>query len=265
LDGNKNNGPEAPFSTWGNTQYGVRTLQLAQADLILGTSINSDDGLQIDVQVIARVALPANTRLRVAILEQSIAASALGTKSTMIATNETDFVYVLKEMLPSAVGTYLRANPATDPPLLDTDPPLNFTFNWYPDKAKLYDSPDDLAVVAFLQNDSSKEILQSDILEPVADPPIVTGLDLTNFIDRIGIYPNPADAEVKIILPAPTPKEIQLQMIDQMGRVVNRSIIEKGKDSQDIDTRDMVAGIYMVLFGSGDTSVFKKVMIVHRN
>jgi hypothetical protein len=88
---------------------------------------------------------------------------------------------------------------------------------------------------------------------------------LASFVDRIGIYPNPADAAVKILLPAPSPKEIQLQMIDQMGRVVNRSTIGKGKDSTEIDTKDMAAGIYMVLFGSGDTSVFKKVMIVHRN
>lgn len=250
------------FTTWGDTQYGIRTLQLAQADLLISTAINSDNALQVDVQVIARVPLLAsdNIRLHVAMLEQSVPISSLSTpKANLIATGETDFEYVLKKMLPSAIGTALNTT------LLPTDPPLNFTFTWYPDKAKLYDLPDDLAVVAFLQNEDTREILQSEILEPIADPPLVTGLDLASFVDRIGIYPNPADAEVKIILPAPSPKEIQLQMIDQMGRVVNRSTIEKGKDSTDIDTKDMAAGIYMVLFGNGDTSVFKKVMIVHRN
>ncbi|HEY5691689.1 MAG TPA: T9SS type A sorting domain-containing protein [Cyclobacteriaceae bacterium] len=260
LDGFKNQGAEDYFSNWGATQYGIRTLQLAQADLVISTVVNADNGLQVDVQVIAHAPIPANARLHVAMLEKNVPISSLSSnKGDLIITGETDFEYVLKKMLPSAIGTALETT------LLPTDPPKNFSFTWYPDKAKLYDLPDDLVVVAFLQNEDTREILQSEILEPIADPPLVTGLDLASFVDRIGIYPNPADAEVKIILPAPSPKEIQLQMIDQMGRVVNRSIIEKGKDSADIDTKDMAAGIYMVLFGNGDTSVFKKVMIVHRN
>jgi hypothetical protein len=102
LDGFKNPVPaneEAYISTWGASEYGRRTLQLAQADLVISTSLNASNGIQVDIEVIARVPLQANTRLHVAMLETDIPISGLNdTKANMIATGETDFEYVLKKM-----------------------------------------------------------------------------------------------------------------------------------------------------------------------
>ncbi|MGE0772782.1 MAG: T9SS type A sorting domain-containing protein [Cyclobacteriaceae bacterium] len=259
LDGFKNNGTDDYFSNWGDTQYGIRTLQLAQADLVLSTSLTPDNGLQVDVQVIARVALPATARLHVAMLERSIATAALSNaKANMIVTGETDFEYVLKKMLPSAVGTSIGGL------MLQTDPPRNFTFEWYPDRAKLYDLPDDLAVVAFLQDDATKEILQSEILEGIADPPLVTGLDLESIAERIDVYPNPADHKLTIEFPAPVRTSTKVQLASQWGVITNQGAIEPGETAKELDTSDLAAGVYILqLESSSGQLVRRKIVIVH--
>lgn len=260
LDGNKNDGPnEAFYSTWGDEQYNIRTLQLAQADLVVTPTNNPDGSLQIDVSVDPKVELPANTVLHVAILEKDIAASSLNPdQASLIATGESDFEYVLKRMLPNALGSRFNA-------IAPAGQVLNFgPFNWYPEKLKLYSPANDIVVIAFLQNEDTKEILQSEIVEDVNDPPLVTGLDFESIADRIAIFPNPADGEVTVQLPTPAVNRIELQMVDQMGRVVNRSAIEVGEESTEIYTRDMAAGIYLLQFGSGNSNTFKKVMVVHK-
>ncbi len=260
LDGNKNDGPnEAFYSTWGDEQYNIRTLQLAQADLVVTPTNNPDGSLQIDVSVDPKVELPANTVLHVAILEKDISASSLNPdQASLIATGESDFEYVLKRMLPNALGSRFNA-------IAPAGQVLNFgPFNWYPEKLKLYSPANDIVVIAFLQNEDTKEILQSEIIEDVNDPPLVTGLDFESIADRIAIFPNPADGEVTVQLPTPAVNRIELQMVDQMGRVVNRSAIEVGEQEKEIYTRDMAAGIYLLQFGSGNSNTFKKVMVVHK-
>ena len=260
------------FQDWGEGAYDLQTLQLANANFKpaaplpsdITTVVNNSDGsMAIDVIVKPTRDLPSSTKLFIAVLEEVVLDSQLpGTPR--ITTGETQFNYVLKKLIPNGVGTRYPAGTFQRDVTVHLGPngTVNTAdkFSWIP--SKLYTNQ--LSVVLFLQ-DSAKEVYQSEFIQNLSPPAPVTGLDLVNFADRIGIYPNPADAEVKILLPAPAPREIQVQMIDQMGRVVNQATIQEGKDGTEIDSRDMAAGIYMVLFGSGDTSVFKKVMIVHRN
>ncbi|MEQ8302207.1 MAG: T9SS type A sorting domain-containing protein [Cyclobacteriaceae bacterium] len=259
LDGFKNPGlAESPFSTWGQEQYGIRTLQLAQAAIDLTASDSPDGSLEVNVSVTPKIDLGANTVLHVAILEKNVSSTSLGQRESLIQTGETEFEYVLKRMLPNALGTrFNEVAPAGQ--VRDFA-----TFNWYPEKLKLYSPENDIVVIAFLQNEDTKEILQSEIIEDVNDPPLVTGLDFESIADRIAIFPNPADGEVTVQLPTPAVNRIELQMVDQMGRVVNRSAIEVGEQEKEIYTRDMAAGIYLLQFGSGNSNTFKKVMVVHK-
>ncbi len=262
LDGFKNPGPqEAFFSAWGNQQYGVRTLQLAQAELSFDVTNNADDGsLQVDVEVNPKIELDANTRLHVAILEKNIPIGQLSpSQSALIATGESDFEFVLKKMLPSALGTrFDQVAPAGQV--------RNFgPFNWYPEAARMYAPDDDLAVIVFLQNEDTKEILQSEIMENITDPPLVTGItrDITS-IENVAIYPNPADDEITVELPSPAANRMRLLIASQLGVIANDTAFEPGEQKKTISTKDLAAGIYFLQLGNGQNATRKKVMIVHR-
>ncbi|MEP2671383.1 MAG: T9SS type A sorting domain-containing protein [Cyclobacteriaceae bacterium] len=260
LDGYKNPGQtEAFFSTWGNEQYGIRTLQLAQAELIVDVNNGADGSLQVDVQVNPKVDLGANTVLHVAILEKSIAFSDLNpTQSEMIATGETDFEFVMKKMLPSALGT--RFNQVAPAGQVKPFGP----FNWYPEKATMYKPANDLAVIVFLQNEDTREILQSEIKEGIADPPLVTGINKDVPLEEIAIYPNPADDQIEVQLPLPAQNRMRLLLSSQLGVISTDTVFEPGQQTKTINTKDLAAGIYFIQIQDGEKRTVKKVMIVHR-
>ncbi|MGE0590876.1 MAG: T9SS type A sorting domain-containing protein, partial [Cyclobacteriaceae bacterium] len=261
LDGFKNPGPnEAFFTNWGDGQYGIRTLQLAQAEINFDVDEAADGSLEVNVEVTAKVELEANTVLHIGILEKQIARTALSsTQSDMIVTNEDQFDYVLKKMLPSALGT--RFNTVVPVGQVETFGP----FNWYPEKARMYGPNDDLAVVVFLQNEDTREILQSEIKEDIADPPLVTGINRDiNSIEHVAIYPNPADDEITVELPSPAANKMRLQIASQIGVIANETVFEPGEQTKTIRTKDLAAGIYFLQLGNGQTATRKKVMIVHK-
>ena len=257
LDGEKPAGPEQPFSQWGVQEYSLRTLQLGQSEISITPSTNADGSLNIMVGVTPNADLPQGTRLHVAILEEQINLSDLSPeRQDMVVTNENSFEYVLKKMLPNAPG--LDTGPLSASTLYNFGP-----FNWYPEPSKLYGQPDNLAVVAFLQDEISKEIYQAEIVTGVSDPPVVTGMEDILNSERIEVYPNPADHEVAIQLPNAAPGKITIQMVDQVGRPVYSGFFGPGERTKSIGTRNMAGGIYLIKLGSGNHSTNKKVMVVH--
>ncbi|NJN42490.1 MAG: T9SS type A sorting domain-containing protein [Flammeovirgaceae bacterium] len=260
LDGEPNEVNNAKYFTgWGQQQYNIRTLQLAQADIVITPTNNADGSMSIDVSVTPIVDLTDSTVLHVAIMEQDIAKSDLNTtKATMIQTGEDDFEYVLKKMLPSALGTRFTTT-------LAANTTQNFgPFVWHPDVAKLYNPVNDFAVIAFLQNAETKEIYQAEIVNNVSDPPIVTGLELQNMADRISVYPNPADEVITVLLPGKAGLDIPVQMIDQLGKSIITGMINEGESSKQIDTQNLPSGVYLLqLGGATGKTVTKKVIIVH--
>lgn len=261
LDGFKNPDPqEAFFSDWGTEQYGIRTLQLAQAELTFSVSNSADGSLQVDVQVNPKIDLDANTRLHVAILEKNIPIGQLSpAQSAFITTGEADFEFVMKKMLPNALGTrFDQVAPAGQ--IRNFGP-----FNWYPEKARMYGPNDDIAVIVFLQNEDTREILQSEIMEDIADPPLVTGINRDiNSIEHVAIYPNPADDEITVELPSPAANKMRLQIASQIGVIANEVVFEPGEQTKTIRTKDLAAGIYFLQLGNGQSATRKKVMIVHK-
>lgn len=257
LDGEKPAGPEQPFSQWGTQEYSLRTLQLGQSDIAINSSNNADGSISVTVDVVANTNLPDGTRLHIAILEELINLSDLTQpRQDMVATSEASFEYVLKKMLPTAPG--LNTGP------LSQGVPYSFgPFTWYPEPTKLYGQPDDLAIVAFLQDERSKEIYQAEIITGISDPPLVTGLDEIIDSQRVEIFPNPADEEITIQLPNIAPSRIALQMVDQVGRPVYVHYFDQGEQTKTINTRGLAGGVYLIQLGSGKISTRKKVMVVH--
>jgi hypothetical protein len=135
-----------------------------------------------------------------------------------------------------------------------------------PEPSRLYaPSTQDLAIVAFLQNSVTKEIYQAEIFDDLddPDPTIITGIEpLAN--DRIQIYPNPADRELTLELPAPAVTSMSFQLIDQLGRVAFSGTLNEGEQKKTISTENAAGGMYFIQIGNGKEAVRKKLLVVHR-
>lgn len=246
-----------PFSQWGEAWYDEQTLKLANARIIPNPVVNPDGSISIDVDVEAiSIDLPANTILHVAVVEKSVTALP-GAKSNMVKTGETDFEFVLKKLLPSGAGTVFGQS-------LVAGNNRNFTgFTWTPEPTRLYPNTDDLAVIAFVQNEVTKEVYQAEIVDVGTDPPVVTGLgDIA--ATSIEVYPNPANKEFVIKLPAPTLQSIKVDLIDQVGKTVHGASFSIGEREQTLNIEEQAAGIYILqLRDSKGALIRRKLMITH--
>jgi hypothetical protein len=251
LDG-KNYDPTKAFSNWAATEYGKQSLQLAGADITINPTLNAGT-YSVTVDIIARQLLPASAVLHVAFLEDAISTT------NGIATGESIFRYVLKKMLPSAAGTRFNQQ-------LTVNSSRTFgPFTWTPDAAKLFAPANDLMVVAFIQDEVTKEIYQSELVSNLADPPLVTGIkDLLP--EQIQIYPNPVNREMRIELPAIVQNDVDIQMIDQVGRPQKVGTIQAGNHTATVNVEELAEGIYILQLGSEQTGlVRRKIMVVRKN
>jgi hypothetical protein len=247
---------DGPFSVWSNTSYGTRSLQLAQAVITpTATLVNGIVRTQVDIKAVFD--LPANTILQVAIVEKSTPLASLSsTQQAMVKSGETNFVHVLKKMLPTAAGTrfgsiLLQGNSKTFGP-----------FDWIPEPTKLYLPANDLRVITFLQNELTGEVYQVNYAD-VNDPTPITGLEPLS-PDDVVVYPNPANHEMNIRLPGALTQAASVQMVDQVGHITVTTTIPEGANSKTINTRDLAAGMYILMIETGPgISTRKKVMVVH--
>ena len=250
------------FSVWGSKAYANQTLQLGQAEIKVPTpTANADGSIKFNVEVTALYSLPDNTILHVAIVEQSIVSSALSSvQQAQIKTGESTFDFVLKKMLPNASGTRFGT-------VLAKNTTRTFSgFDYYPDASKLYANKDDLAIIVFLQNESTKGIYQTELVTGINDPSVVTGLENAELLEQVKVFPNPADGEIIIQLPGVVKQTMDIQIVDQVGKVVTKDFILEGESRKTLNSEDFASGIYILQIGSGKSGVVrKKVLVVHQD
>lgn len=161
---------------------------------------------------------------------------------------------VVRKLLPNASGTPL------DPSALSIDQ----TFVWVP--RGLTDLAD-LAVVAFIQDEVTKEIHQSDIdLNNTNNPTsVVTGIEDPAYTEKINLFPNPANHVLNIELPGVVNRETPVVMFDTYGRAVYQSAFKEGEYHKTVNTTELTGGVYIVQIGTPEGGIARrKVMVVHR-
>jgi len=262
LDGKGDpSGKDLLANAWVASTYNLRTLQLAQADISITPTTKPDGSVNIGVSVLSTVltGIPSKTILHVAILEQSIALSALSTaQQALVKSGETSFDMTLKKMLPTAAGTAFGGN------LAFGQTRAFGPFVWNPDPKKLYQAPGDLAVAVFLQQeDAPNEIYQVEFVKNLAEPPLVTGLEPVNAED-VHVYPVPANNEMHVVMPGILADAAPLQLIDQTGRTALQSAISAGESRKTLNVTDLASGVYILQINVGNGNFTrKKVMVVH--
>jgi hypothetical protein len=240
------------FQYWGQAQYDLNTLQLAQADFNNTYTVNTDGSVTIDVNFTPLSDLQSGvggTVLQVAVLEKVAAAPTYG----KITTSESSFEYVLKKMLPSAVGTNF-----TNP--IKANVPISAgTFKYTPQKMH----SNVLTIVVFLQNETTKVVYQADLSPDQTINPAITGIEPLS-ADNIKLYPNPADQELTIELPSPATESTSLRMANQLGQFTEFGAFAEGEQKKTISTHALAEGVYILQIGAQDAAVRSKVVVLHK-
>jgi hypothetical protein len=162
--------------------------------------------------------------------------------------------YVVRKMLPSAVGTMLPTPVLTN----QTD---TYTMNWQISNPNIDVSQ--LAIVAFIQDLETQKVYQTKInLNPTDLPTLITGVEQP-LIEQIKFFPNPANQSVTIQLPKSISESTPVKMFDVNGHEVYNTVFEKGYIKKVISTSDLASGVYLIAIESDKGITRKKVLVVH--
>lgn len=235
---------------WVNAEYNTRSLDVAPLSIDLVTLPDPDNSLNIQAVInIERDLINSSNSnsqyvIHIGVIEKTV-------------NNET---FVLRKLLPSASGTPLTGLTAGSSQTVNVSYQLTHVEN-----------PNNMAIVAFVQDLTSRnsdgvlvrEVLQAKMLETVT-PPINVVTDLENTDHSFSVYPNPADKQLVVSLPAIATKQTSMIMFDQMGKMIREINFEKGEQTKQIDTAALAAGVYLIKVESSQGMLMKKVVITHR-
>ena len=272
LDGihSQKNGSDL-FKDWGQAAYDLQTLKLASADFTPAGSLTTavttnttDNTLEVEVYVKPTRDLPASTRLHIGILEDVVTKAQLLSKrpSATITTGETEFNYVLKKLIPDALGTKYPVNTFKRDVLVRLAPggKVGGTEKFKFTADQLYSNK--LTVVVFLQ-DTTREVYQADLFRNLTPPPPITGFEPIA-ADQVYVYPNPSDQEFTIELPVNLKSDAAVRLIDQIGRSHDVGLFAAGKNAKTVSTSGLAGGVYILEIRAEDGALIrKKVMVVH--
>jgi len=232
------------ISTWAANYYSTESLKTSPIAIAINNPVITNGVINVTGTVTAVEAeLLANRySLYIAIVEKTVGTDA----------------YVLRKMLPSASGSKVPA----------TAKGASFTFDqsWSIDKTSLGASPE-LIAIAFVQSDivnsnNERSILQAAFNDNVPVINYTTGLEIP-FLEQTAVYPNPADKIATIELPEPTKTGVEVNVIDQLGRIVTRSAIGIGERSTSISTSDLSGAVYIVQLKENGVLTTRRLLVTH--
>ena len=177
---------------------------------------------------------------------------------------EKQFEDVMKKMMPSSTG--LALSPMTKSTAVSKS--LNFTFNGnyrlsLDGQAANHinhatensiETWDDLAVVVYVQDATTKEVLQSETF-PIA----LTGVEAIE--QGINLYPNPANDMFNINVGALASEKANVSVTNAQGQIVYNGSLVNGKAQ--ISVANLSEGMYMVSVQSGSKNLNTKMIVRH--
>ncbi|HYG04456.1 MAG TPA: Ig-like domain-containing protein [Chryseosolibacter sp.] len=255
----------SPFNEWGSSLFDQHILDLASATITPDDVQVSGGIITVRGAVKALQGLPETALLHVVMLEEDVKVADNPTLAGRVNEAEETFNYVMRKMLPSALGTPLSEFNNGEP--LKEGDVIRFGDNgalsW--SKPQLFGgTEDDLGVVIFIQDEITKTVYQSILINDILDPDDEDVVGIEDPEHGFSVYPNPADQSFIIQLPKPVTKRSLIRLYDQVGKVVTETSLERGESKKSVSTTALAAGVYMLQVETDNGMITQKVMIVHK-
>lgn len=159
------------------------------------------------------------------------------------------FYNVVKKFIPSAGGTSLKDDWLRGE-LIEV--PFSWTFT------KVY-NPEKVKVVAFVQSNATREVFQASSNEVTiitSAPPLINN---GSKINNVTLAPNPATNTARLFFRSSLENMVKIEIHTMNGRVLMSDKIHKGADVYEINTSDLVNGLYLIklLPDDGNVTILK--------
>lgn len=165
---------------------------------------------------------------------------------------ETSFNQVMMNMHPTETGTAVTSLTAMTPISVNATIPMGSTF---------VEQMSDLKVVVFVQDNTTKEVLQSAWLD--VDPASVADID-ANGNGITNVYPNPASNNVTMNYTVSENQNVTWTMTNAMGQVVRENDSEganQGENTVSINTADLADGVYFMNLTTNEGVYTQRIVI----
>jgi thiol-disulfide isomerase/thioredoxin len=188
-----------------------------------------------------------NMRAHVVVIEKKVTHAAQSN-------GETEFFQVMRKMLPDANGTSITSQ--TEGQVTT----LNLSYDFLP-SLKIWDI-NQIAVVAFIQDNATKEIFQAEYA-PVPAAPVGITAKSSKASFRGASYPNPAAFEVNIPV-YNVNKDLSFRIMDVQGRTIHTEAVPAGKELIKVNVSGIDAGIYYYELSDNNISLdIQKLIVTH--
>lgn len=173
-----------------------------------------------------------------------------------VATNgETSFNHVMMNMHPTETGTAVTS--------LSANTPININVN-VPMAGTNVEQMSDLKVVIFVQDNDTKEVLQSAWLDVL--PNSIADMD-ANGNGISNVYPNPASDNVTMEYNVAESQQVTWTMTNTLGEVVRtgeNQQANQGANQVSVETTDLANGIYFMNLTTNEGVFTQRVVISHQ-
>lgn len=203
--------------------------------------VNNTVSAEVDLTSLVNFTTP-NTRLHVAIIENQINNLPGGT------TSQTVFTHVNRKMLPNQSGTAI--------PNMTTNQTQTFTFTHT--LSNVFSSMSGISVIAFVQNNDTREVYQSNSKGSVLNAAQGESFPLT-------LFPNPASDDVFISFESKTNEQVLVRIFNLEGKMIkqqNFGRLSGGEQLLQIDNSNLENGLYFYQIIKGDAMITRKVSIL---
>lgn len=166
---------------------------------------------------------------------------------------QTEFRNVLRKMIPDAAGINLKKNWASDEGETEFGPYMRTV-------PSAYDS-DSLEVIAFLQNNNTKEVYQAATSGSFKS--YFTSIGRLRFEEaEFSLFPNPASSHLTLLFDSEIKANSKITIINNAGIAVKNISLQKGINRLFIDDLNLPDGFYMLsLIIEGKPAGIRKLII----
>jgi len=224
----------------------TRSLYDPAFEIILNPKI-TDTTVTGYVQLTNKIPVKNTVTVYVSLLERFVNISG--------ANGEKNYQWVHSKFLPDAAGTSFRADwsgQLTQKVDLDWKIPANYFYN-----------PDKLAMIAFVQDNVTKEIYQT-AYKGIGTKVTTDVFNPAESTSTISLYPNPANDVTTVVLNGKLKGNYNWLIIDEMGRVVDQGTLASDTEGFTINTQNYSSGFYTLrLSNSSDGVKTQKFVVVH--
>jgi hypothetical protein len=198
----------------------------------------------VDADITPFANLSGNLRYHVVVTEKE-------TKNNTGSNGETEFFHVMMDMLPNLNGTTLTSLNAGTSTNVRLTSPMSLDN---------VEEDTDLRVVVFVQDMTTRRVLQSDWLDISKS---AVGVKENETLNSLNLFPNPSNGQVTLNYASSKASDLTISVINMLGATVYTSNVagNNGILNQNLDLSNLTKGVYMINVACENGITTKKLII----